>query len=254
MSIITRTPDARTVAENPLAHIERDSRPATVTPRIDTTALAGDLPFTVDELKQLPIVTRRTARVDATVRIWQATDGRWWRQGGVVRIQKTDPAGDARALVITLYHGADWADYDFLLDLAGDVNLGRINSTIWKPVQAGWTDERTLTTGGTSRPVSDPHVTIDAGGLMVECDDALCTDTWHESSNAVHHLDEIERELPDRRGYYNITITRNLDEPAWIVNVSTDEFYGTPEDVASLVNDLQWMSASCERANGRTTA
>lgn len=198
-----------------------------------------------DEVAHLQLFVRKTTRGDR-VRIWRSSDGLWWRIPGAVRIQRWPTPDGERAFVLTLYKGANADDIEFLLRAVADARTGKGFETLWRPLVAPWADDLTFLFKW-ARRYNDPFTHSDTSPRVSPCTDAKCVDVWHDDFG-MHHLDGVSRRLPERRGKYEIRVVRHEGEP-WNVDVFTDEFYGTPEDVTAFVNDLTWMQEECRRAN-----
>jgi len=201
------------------------------------------------EFAHLPVYVVRS-RSERRTRIWRSADGKWWRRGGTVRIQRWPELDGPRAFVVFLWAGANEGDLKFMLRQIARARRGAGFEREWGRVDASWADELTFACT-LSRGYCDPFTWADDAGPVTVCDEALCVEKWHGEYGA-HHLDEIERILPDGHGSYKISVQKELkdyDERGWTVDVYTDEFYGSPEDVAALVSDLQWMQEECRRAN-----
>lgn len=213
---------------------------------IRSAAPARSLRDLVDELPGMPVVVRRTGD-GKRVRVWRTADGRWWRCGGIVRIQKWGPAGGERHFVVTLFTGANESDVEFLLSLVEDARRGEGFGPIWGPVDASWADELTFSTASSSRRYADPYTTIDRSPDVIVCDEPLCRKAWHPDW-ADHVLDEAAQSTVGKR--FEVIVRRPVggDDP-WTVEVHADDFFGSPADVSTFVNDLNWMQAECERAN-----
>lgn len=207
--------------------------------------------FTADELATMPVVVAESRAGRVTV--WRGADGTWYRVGGSLRIQPAKD-GSGSQFKILLYKGATYDDLKVLEREASRTKAGdggRLwvkRGTDWAP----WADDRTYTFAFTNRTYADPYTHVDHSPRVAVCTMPGCLDQWHEVGFGVHRFDFVQRDLGSR-GLYSIGVTRGTDrDDQWIVDVYTDEFYGRAEDVASLVNDLQWMRAECDRANAMT--
>lgn len=200
-----------------------------------------------DELAHLPlyVVNTKTGRRAC---VWRSGDGRWWRRGGAARIQRWPTPDGERAFVIFLHKGANRDDLKFLLRTVERARAGKGIDEQWSLLTSSWADDVTYTLDYPSRRYDDPYTHEDRCPAVTACTEPRCRDRWHEEYG-VHTVDEVERKLHGDAGHYSVRVTRALDEPEWTVDVYTDEFYGTPDDVAQLVNDLQWMQVECRRAN-----
>lgn len=210
--------------------------------------------FRREELASMPLEFRISKQT--TVSVWRADDGSWFRGCGLVRIQRLS---DGRVgFKITLFKGGTREDIRFLERLVEHAREGKTDG--WKkldPNEFAWCDDRTFSVALRHRPTVDPQLRDrDASDLVIECDDDRCRDAWHLANGSYHQLDWISRELKRGEGSYDIRIERPTDEPAapWNVNVYANEFYGHPDDVAEFVNDLQWLTAECAKANANATA
>lgn len=90
-----------------------------------------------------------------------------------------------------------------------------------------------------------------------KCDEPRCRETSHEH-DAIHHtLDELTNQLT-KRGSYEIEICKDIAEPdsPWYVNFwsGPDLTELTPEQIATLANDLQWMGLECATTNTKERA
>jgi hypothetical protein len=202
------------------------------------------------EFAHLPLRVRNTTQ-GRRVRIWRSVDGRWWRLGGAIRIQRWPVEGGERAFVVTLFKGANEDDLQVLLRAVEKARTGAGFEALWSPLEADWADDLTFSYRW-ARAYDDPFTHSDPARDVAACTDALCVDRWHDECGR-HHLDEVVKELPDGAGRYRIVVGKDFDDNGrgWIVDVYTDEFYGSAADVASFVSDLQWMQAVAEKANER---
>ena len=200
--------------------------------------------FTRDELAEMPLIIQRTA-MGVRVQVWRSLQGQWYRKGGVLRIQ---PHEGQRVYKIILYRGATTEDLDELLREVAAMRAGE-TSRAWEKLDVKWGDDRTFLHRFSSYPYDDPYVCADYSARVRICDEPRCREKWHPDGT-YHTLDSITRKLPERRGGYEIEVCKRFGKSArWTVDVFADEFYGTPEDVASFVSDLQWMQEECRRAN-----
>lgn len=244
-----------TIAANPRIIVEDSPDLEAETGSIDKITSGIDVRdlFTADELSELPIVIRNS-RVERT-RVWRSGNGEWWRVGGRLRLQLDRRTG-IRSLVVLLCRGANEDDLQWILRAANRTRATDLGA-LWDRIEASWADERTFTLGFCARPYGDPYTHRDASPEVVACDMDLCRDKWHHR-NGVHVLDEIERNLPEKRGTYRLrVIHEGANDDAgngWIVETYTDDFYGIADDVATFVNDLQWMQGECNRANAETSS
>lgn len=203
--------------------------------------------FTGEELAAMPlrIVNATSGRAE----VWRGPDGTWYRSGAFLRIQPVKGGTGSEFKVIVL-QGANRDDLRTVLRAVERLRAGdrswrwEKRGTDWAP----WADERTFSFAFHSRQYADPYTHADPSPRVEACTVPGCRDQWHEADIAVHTLDSTERDLGERGGY-SITVSRTGNEPDWIVDVHTDEFYGTPDDVALLVSDLQWMQETARRAN-----
>lgn len=199
-----------------------------------------------EELQGIPVVVRRTS-VGRRVRVWRTANGEPWRQGGIVQLRKWAPAGGDRRFVVTLFKGANVDDVEFLMWMVKVARRGEGFGQIWGRVEADWADELTFSTGTASRPYGDPYSMIDSSPDAVVCDEPLCSATWHADWQE-HVVDQASHHEAGKS--WDVRVRRPVDgsEP-WSVDVVVDDFFGSPADVAELVNELSWMRAECERAN-----
>ncbi|MBY6061604.1 hypothetical protein [Microbacterium esteraromaticum] len=203
-----------------------------------------------DELAHLPLRIRRTTS-GLRARVWRSGDGTWWRQGGHVWIRET--SGE-RAFCITLYKGANEGDLRFMLELIEAARAGKGFGSVWHPVTAAWADDLTFSTGSSSRPYADPYTHTDREADVHPCDDDTCAKLWHADADD-HELDGGGKSFAEDMGGYEISVQRAQEPDApWRVRVNVGWFDGMPADVASFVNDLQWMQGECERANRERAA
>ncbi|GAA1733049.1 hypothetical protein [Microbacterium paludicola] len=204
----------------------------------------------------LPVLIRETVR-GSRVHVWRDPQGSWWRNPGTVSIR---PAldGDGRAIVVTLYVGANESDLKWLLEWVDRARSGAGLDSDWQHVSAEWADDHTFVLDYDSRPYADPYTHRDKSPKVTVCGEPLCIHKWH-TEDSWHELDSVYEE-PHPGVTYSISVEKLLaedenDEPdGWFVNVHTSEFYGTPDDVARFVNDLQWMQQECRRANEADSA
>ncbi len=194
-----------------------------------------------DNVAALPLVIRRTVRGKRAL-VWRTPNGTWWRKGGIIQIKRSDSTPDSgHAFVVTLYKGANVEDVRFLLGIVADARRA-INLDLWDKINTDWADD--LTFGFTaSRRYVDPYIHSDYSMRALVCDEPLCRHQWHDAP--LHEFDSI-----DGAGY-SLSVTRCDDEPAWHVDVSTDDAEFTPTGLTGFINDLQWMRAECERVNAR---
>ncbi|MDQ1217980.1 hypothetical protein [Microbacterium arborescens] len=199
--------------------------------------------FDSETLATMPMRIRATKE---RAEVWRAHDGSWYRHAGFVRIQPCDDG--VRRFVVLIPQGANRDDVEHLLRSVRRARNGELGHR-WAQVTSDWADELTFSLRFTSRPYRDPHMFTDHSQPAFVCDEPLCRDSWHDGYGT-HEADSVTRKLPEDRGRYSISVTRMPEggEP-WKVDVMADDFFGTPEDVAAFVSDLQWMSETCRRAN-----
>lgn len=203
--------------------------------------------FTADELAEMPLVIRMT-KTGERVKIWRDARGEWFREAGILRIQKQ--ADGHHGYVIILDRGATESDLKKLLKIVQDARAGSTERHWQQLLEMAGADEKTLTHRFLSMSYVDPYVHADNSPLVTVCDEPRCVKKWHAGEGSVHTLDSAEDS--SERIDYQITVQKDVDDQAglgWYVNVHVPEFYGRPEDVASLVVDLQWMQEACRRAN-----
>jgi hypothetical protein len=193
-------------------------------------------------------------RASRRAQVWRTADGEWWRRGGTVRIQKWPEPDGARSFVVFLWKGANEDDLKFMLEQVERARQGIAFDDEWQRVTSDWADDLTFACT-LSRSYLDPYTHRDDSLHVHACDDALCIRKWHKTYDR-HELDEVRKQIPSKEGSYRIAVGRDVDAPpnGWIVDVYTDEFYGTPDDVAAFVSDLQWMQEECRRANEKAVS
>ncbi|WZH38753.1 MAG: hypothetical protein PIR02_08780 [Microbacterium enclense] len=200
-----------------------------------------------DELAHLPVfIVKGTGGRHA--KVWRSTDGKWWRRGGAVRIQRWPEQDGPRAFVVYLHEGANRGDLDMLLGAVERARSGKGLADEWERIEQPWADELTFKLTFSSWSYVDPYTHRDPSPRVYPCNEPLCLRKWHEDG-VTHVLDEVRVKLPDMRGQYSVSVTRCLDEDTWIVDVFTDEFFGTADDAAEFASHLQWMTAECRKAN-----
>lgn len=207
--------------------------------------------FTDEELATLPL--RITNAPSSRVLVWRGPDGTWYRNGAWLRIRpRKDGAG--REYQIVLLKGANRDDLQVMLRAIARLRNGEHHQR-WKrvnPTEPGWewADDQTYTYSFCSRTYNDPYTHSDRSPDVTACTEPRCRDRWDEEYG-VHVVDEVKRTFESDSGpySYSVRVTRGLDEDQWSVDVYTDDFFGTPDDVARLLNDLQWMQEECRRAN-----
>lgn len=240
---------ARTVAADHRVRIDDVPRhgvavhPAAATAETDLRTVFGE-----DELASMPVVVRRLKRNNIPVQVWRTPDGKWWRNGGQLRVQIDSRTG-IRSFIVWMAKGATRDDVEFLLTLARLSRAGEAGS-IWAPLVTEWADEKTFLLAFSSRSYADPYQHVEMSGEVDVCDVERCREGWH-TRYAAHVSDEITSDLPKHHGSYTIRVIREWDAPnsGWIVELYTDDFYGDAADVASLLNDLKWAQAECDQAN-----
>lgn len=220
--VIVDTPDGDAVVRNRRKSTER-------TPREIRMA---------EDLAGLPIEIRRTG-IGRRTMVWRTSDGGWWRKGGIIHIRKSPTTGE-RAFVVTISKGANANDVKFLLGVIDDARRGDALE-LWSRVTANWADDQTFVFDS-SRPYGDPYTHIDSTSRAIVCDDPRCVHQWHDYP--LHELDSAAGEG------YSISVSRHRSEKHWHVEVMADGEF-TPAELSVFVNDLQWMQAECEKANGR---
>ncbi|WP_431795644.1 hypothetical protein [Microbacterium enclense] len=205
--------------------------------------------FTEEEMETMPLVVVNSTTT--RVQVWRGPDGAWYRRGAWLRLQPRRD-GEGSEFRVLLCKGANRADLEAMLKIVESARAGRLKQRWEKRGKdwASWADDRTYTYAFNSRTYVDPYTHSDLSPDVTACTEPLCVERWHEDGT-MHRLDEITRKLPERRGQYSLAVTMVPGE-AWQVDLFTDEFFGTPDEVAALVSDLQWMAAECRRANERT--
>ncbi|OJU43624.1 MAG: hypothetical protein BGN98_10435 [Microbacterium sp. 69-7] len=203
--------------------------------------------FTVDELAEFPLVIQKT-KVGTRVRIWRDARGTWFREAGLLRIQRHGE-NDRRSYVITLFKGATQADLERLLDYVHAARRGACGR-IWQRLEADWADDKTLNVRFRSFQYGDPYTNRDDSPVVIVCDEPRCLEKWHAGVGDTHVLDATEDR--GKRIDYKVSVRKEVDdrdELGWYVDLYVPEFFGRPEEVASLMVDLQWMQEACRRAN-----
>lgn len=89
------------------------------------------------------------------------------------------------------------------------------------------------------------------------CEEPRCREK-HHTHDAIHHtLDELTNQLT-KRGSYEIEICKDINAPdgPWYVNFwsGPDLTELTPEQIATLANDLQWMGLEAATTNAKEPA
>lgn len=227
-----------------------EDMPAAATIATGKTIAAATLPRGLrvlgEDLQSIPVVVRRTSQ-GRRARVWRSANGEYWRQGGIVHLRKWAPAGGERRFVVTLYKGANVDDVEFLLWMVEVARRSEGFGTLWEHIEAEWADELTFSTGSSSRPYGDPYSMIDRSPDAVVCDEPLCSATWHPDWQN-HVVDHVRHREAGKS--WEIEVRRPVEgRDPWTVDIVVDDFFGTPADVAELVNELNWMRAECERAN-----
>ena len=86
------------------------------------------------------------------------------------------------------------------------------------------------------------------------CDEPRCREKLHDSEEGSHTLESLEN-APTTRGSYEIEICKDMTKPDsdWYVNfwAAGDLSELTPEQIATLANDLQWMGLECATTNAK---
>ncbi|UUE19876.1 hypothetical protein [Microbacterium sp. J1-1] len=86
------------------------------------------------------------------------------------------------------------------------------------------------------------------------CEEARCREAFHEAQEVNHTLDTLDKQLT-KRSSYEIEICKDISQPdsEWYVNfwTSPDMTELTPEQIATLANDLQWMGLECATTNAK---
>lgn len=186
------------------------------------------------------------------VLVWRSGTGTWFRRGGSVGIRKWHQADGARAFVVFLHVGANEDDLKNLLHAVEKARRGEgLNE--WRRANTPEADDLTFTLQYTSFSYGDPYVYGDRSPKVSVCDERQCVHKWH-TEYGEHVMDSLDNRLTGGSGFYTLSVYRPLDEDEWKVSVYTDEFFGTPDDVAKFVNDLQWMTEECRRANMKAVA
>jgi hypothetical protein len=242
-----------TVAADPTIEIrdtpDLHARTRTHRERNEDVASLRDAKLAENELAGAPLFVVRSSTPKPAL-VWRGGTGMWFRRGGAVRIQRWPQPDGPRSFVVSLHEGANKDDLEFLLYAVERARRGE-GLVEWDQVTAPWADELTFKLAYTSAQYEDPYTTRDLSPKVAPCDDPVCVDKWHEEYGE-HTIDTVERKLVSGGGQYVVSVYRLVDEDRWKVSVFTDEFYGSPEDVAMLVSDLQWMAAECRRANEGT--
>lgn len=242
----------RTIAADPRIVVIHEPEPVITVERPKNSYVDPRDVFSKSELASMPITIGNARR--GRVRVWRGQDGNWYRHGGWLRIQP-NREGDSSRLLIRLAKGANERDLNHLLGIAEQVRSG-VTKRTWRklsPEAPGleWADDRTFSFAYTSIKYVDPYANEDRSPRVRACTEKACREAWHEVGG-FHEIDSVRRELPAGGGEYSIRVTKPVDAKLterWTVDVYTDEFYGTPEDVASFVSDLQWMQEECRSAN-----
>ncbi|MBP2419662.1 hypothetical protein [Microbacterium imperiale] len=202
--------------------------------------------LSAEEIAAMPLWFRSSS---SPVQVWRSMDGTWWRDSGHLRIQLCKDG--VRRFVLFLSDGATRTDLKHLLDTVHRHRAGKTRRA-WRQHSAGFGgsgDDLTFSLAFHHREYADPYTHRETDLEVAVCDEPLCGADWHDGYGT-HEADSVTRKLPEGRGRYQISVTRmpEAGEP-WKVDVFSDEFFGTPEDVALFVSDLQWMSETCRRAN-----
>ena len=99
-----------------------------------------------------------------------------------------------------------------------------------------------------SRPYVDPFHNRDKSQLVFPCEEPACGASWHtqrerHEAELIRHSGQVE---------YTIRVCKEqFPDPGegWYVDLSDVEFYGTTNDVAGIISDLEWAREECRRAN-----
>lgn len=218
------------------------------TPLVDELVSPADI-FTGEELATMPLLIRK-GHAGCRTKIRRSADGTWWRRGGDLYIREIE---GRRCFVIYLWKGATKRDLD---SLRAEVDRTRVQGrSSWVRSTTTRADEKTLWFRFAEYACKDPFTHVAYGDRDDErvfiCTDSLCTEKTHYGKEGRHVLDAIYKTI--REGVtYEISVVKDVtdsDDRGWYIDLCTDEFYGTPNDVSTFVNDLQWMREECRRAN-----
>lgn len=214
-------------------------------------ATTEDVIWTLDNLAPLSTTVcicadnaecRRRFGSPPAVQEWHTPDGQLWRMGGVVVVR---PQENFR---IHLYEGATRKDLAYLNSVIDRAKRGEFAHHGWHEREDGIWAYRW------SRPINaDDH----RGVVLHACHDPACWEEFHDGDDTLHTAEEFARN-PHQGVEYAIYVERyeTAESPGeWTVNLAVTTFdSGTPEDVATLIDDLRRMQAEADRLNTQATA
>lgn len=197
---------------------------------------------------------------------FQTPEGDAYRDAGNLYI-RTGLDG-VRRFTAYLSNGSVEADFKYLDDVIVDARNGRMDGWTrhtFKDGDEGWLYEYTNYQIDPTAQSKPAYVIIEeqseSDGLVgfgstwgYPCKEPRCSENYHEHEDGSHTLDEVEKAF-NARGSYQIEVQKDMLAPNsdWYLNLwfNGDCTELAPEQIASLINDLQWMSAECDAANGR---
>lgn len=176
-----------------------------------------------------------------------------------------------RRFIAYMHEGSIHHDFQYFDRVINDAKFGRMHGWVrhtFNDGDEGWAFEYPdyqIDNLDLSKPArllieeSSNSPTIVGYGAMwgYPCDESRCRESVHESEEANHTLDSLDNQLT-KRGGYEIEICKDMTKPDsdWFVNLwaNGDLTELTPEQIATLANDLQWMGLECATTNAKQCA
>ncbi|WP_152642398.1 hypothetical protein [Microbacterium sp. SA39] len=192
------------------------------------------------EFRDLDVIVRS---VESKAKVWQGSDGRWWRSGGYVYLF---PGRDGvMRFSIYLRRGANESDYEWLCGIVESAKSGALERHGWDAYSSargsGWTF-----TG--SRSFGNPLECVDDTKELIACEDNRCRRTVHDASGDFHIADDFDH---DTHAFeVSRSVDRDTSDEVYTVyaRILTDEPL-TPAAAVGMASDLQWAAESARRAN-----
>lgn len=190
----------------------------------------------------------------------QAPDGCPYRTAGVLYIRTCKDG--VRRFVAYMYPESthhDFRYFDRIMTLASGGRMEGWSRRTFKDGDEGWFFDyqniRMRQPNGEPLPDPIPAGIIDDETWGYRCDEPACREKYHDEIDGNHTHEALEREL-NKYSNYEIEIVKDGASPDsdWYLNVwtgSNDMTELTPEQLATYVNDLNWMAIECQTLNAK---
>lgn len=220
-------------------------------------------PYTADELafasseKLERLEKRYVLSSEPRPAMFQDPEGNTFRKAGDLDLRTREDG--TREIVAYIFEDSMSHDFLILGRIINDARFGRMDG--WRRCPA--TDDRAevwifdYPNYNIDGFTLEPAAIIDETTWGYPCTEPRCRENLHEHNDGSHTLDVLENHLT-KNGSYEIEICKDMTKPdsAWYVNLwaNGDLTELTPEQIATLANDLQWMGLECATTNAKGSA